>query len=54
MAIENRVISGQEGIVDDDVDQTIRNMSEIGKVGMMETDKLVLGIMTNKNKTNHN
>ena len=48
MAIENKVISGQEGIVDEDVDQTIRNMSEIGKTGMMETDKVVLNIMTNK------
>lgn len=53
MAIENKTISGQEGIVDEDVDQTIRNMSEIGKTGMMETDKVVLGIMTNK-KQNRN
>ena len=50
MAIENKVISGQEGIVDNDVDKTIRNMSEIGKTGMFETDKVVLGIMTNKGK----
>lgn len=50
MAIENKVISGQEGIVDNDVDKTIRNMSEIGKTGMVETDKVVLGIMTNKRK----
>ena len=48
MAIENNVISGQEGIVDNDVDKTIQNMSEIGKAGMLETDKVVLGIMTNK------
>lgn len=48
MAIENGVISEQEGIVDKDVDQTIRNMAKIGKVGMLETDKLVLEIMTNK------
>ncbi len=53
MAIENKTISGQEGIVDEDVDQTIRNMSEIGKTGMMETDKVVLRIMTNK-KQNRN
>ncbi|MDD4246334.1 MAG: L-serine ammonia-lyase, iron-sulfur-dependent, subunit alpha [Dysgonamonadaceae bacterium] len=50
MAIENKVISGQEGIVDNDVDKTIRNMSEIGKTGMVETDKMVLEIMTNKRK----
>lgn len=48
MAIENGVISEQEGIVDEDVDQTIRNMAKIGKVGMLETDKVVLDIMTNK------
>ena len=48
MAIENKGVSGQEGIVDDDVDQTIRNMAEIGKTGMIETDKIVLEIMTNK------
>ncbi len=48
MAIENEVISAQEGIVDEDVDKTIRNMAEIGKTGMLETDKVVLDIMTNK------
>lgn len=48
MAIENGVISEQEGIVDQDVDQTIRNMAKIGKEGMLETDKVVLSIMTNK------
>ena len=48
MAIENKGVSGQEGIVDDDVDQTIRNMAEIGRTGMIETDKIVLEIMTNK------
>lgn len=48
MAMENSVVSEQEGIVDKDVDQTIRNMSKIGKEGMFETDKIVLDIMTNK------
>lgn len=48
MAMENGVVSEQEGIVDKDVDQTIRNMSIIGKDGMLETDKVVLDIMTNK------
>ena len=48
MAIENRVISSQEGIVDENVDKTIHNMALIGKKGMIETDKLVLNIMTNK------
>lgn len=48
MAMENGVVSEQEGIVDKDVDQTIRNMSIIGKKGMIKTDKVVLDIMTNK------
>ena len=48
MAIENGMVSKQEGIVDEDVDQTIRNMAKIGKEGMLETDKVVLDIMTNK------
>ena len=48
MAMENAVVSEQEGIVDKDVDQTIRNMSIIGTEGMLETDKVVLDIMTNK------
>ena len=48
MAIENKVISSQEGIVDSDVDKTIRNMAEIGNTGMIETDRVVLDIMTQK------
>lgn len=39
MAVENKVISGQEGIVDEDVVQTVQNMSKIGKLGMVETVK---------------
>jgi L-cysteine desulfidase len=37
-----------EGIVDDDVDKTIENLTSIGSAGMRETDKLVLKIMTSK------
>lgn len=48
MAMEQKVVSSQEGIVDDDVDKTIENLTDIGSVGMQETDKLVLKIMTNK------
>lgn len=48
MAIENEVVSSQEGIVDEDIDQTIRNLGVIGNNGMQETDKIVLNIMTNK------
>ena len=48
MAMENEVVSSQEGIVDDDVDKTIENLTSIGSAGMQETDKLVLKIMTSK------
>ena len=49
MAMENRCVTSVEGIIDEDVDQSIRNLTKIGSKGMDETDKLVLEIMTNKN-----
>lgn len=48
MAMENRCVTSVEGIIDKDVDQSIRNLTRIGSQGMNETDKLVLDIMTNK------
>ena len=48
MAMENRCVTSLEGIVDDDVDNSIRNLTEIGAHGMNETDRLVLQIMTKK------
>lgn len=48
MAIENKVVTAQEGIIDEDIDKTIRNLALIGKSGMLETDKIVLDIMTSK------
>ncbi|MBF6627386.1 MAG: serine dehydratase subunit alpha family protein [Proteiniphilum sp.] len=48
MAMENEVVSSLEGIIDEDIDKTIRNMSLIGNGGMQETDRLVLDIMTTK------
>lgn len=49
MAMENRCVTSVEGIIDEDVDQSIRNLTRIGSKGMNETDKLVLEIMTGKN-----
>lgn len=49
MAMENRCVTSVEGIIDEDVDQSIRNLTRIGSKGMNETDKLVLEIMTTKN-----
>ena len=48
MAMENRTVTSLEGIIDKDVDQTIRNLTLIGSKGMNETDRLVLDIMTSK------
>lgn len=48
MAMENRCVTSVEGIIDEDVDQSIRNLTKIGSKGMNETDKLVLEIMTGK------
>ena len=41
MAMENRCVTSVEGIIDEDVDQSIRNLTKIGSKGMNETDKLV-------------
>lgn len=48
LAMENECVTSVEGIIDDDVDKTIKNLTKIGAVGMNETDKLVLDIMTEK------
>ncbi|MBQ8501751.1 MAG: serine dehydratase subunit alpha family protein [Bacteroides sp.] len=48
MAMENRYVTSVEGIIDDDVDRSIRNLTRIGSQGMNETDRLVLEIMTSK------
>lgn len=48
MAMENRTVTSVEGIIDQDVDKSIRNLTKIGSRGMNETDRLVLEIMTEK------
>lgn len=48
MAMENRCVTSVEGIIDEDVDRSIRNLTKIGSKGMNETDRLVLEIMTSK------
>lgn len=49
LAMEQKCVTSVEGIIDDDVDQCIRNLTEIGAHGMNVTDELVLDIMINKN-----
>jgi len=49
MAMEHECVSSLEGIIDDDIDRCIRNLTTIGRDGMNETDSLILDIMTHKN-----
>ncbi len=48
LSMEGRHVSSAEGIVDDDVDRSIRNLTSIGADAMCDTDRMVLGIMTGK------
>lgn len=48
LAMENEGVSSTEGIIDKDVEQSIRNMVMIGADAMNCADKCVLDIMTNK------
>lgn len=48
LAMEGRCVSQAEGIVHDDVDRTIHNLTSIGKEAMTETDLHVLRIMCDK------
>ena len=48
LAMEGKCVSSVEGIIDDDVDLCIRNLTLIGTKGMENTDRLVLDIMTSK------
>ena len=48
MAMNGRWIKSVEGIIDDDVDRSIRNLTDIGRDAMSETDAMILKIMTSK------
>lgn len=48
LAMQGRCVTSNEGIVSDDVDRTIHNLTSIGRDAMRETDRLILNIMTNK------
>ena len=51
LAMEGKCVSSSEGIVDDDVDQSIHNLTSIGADAMCKTDDMVLNIMTSKDCT---
>lgn len=48
LAREGRCVTSAEGIIDDCVDQSIHNLTSIGKEAMCATDDMVLKIMTQK------
>ena len=48
LAMQGNCVTSVEGIIDDDVDQSIRNLVCIGAEAMNETDRRVLDIMTHK------
>lgn len=49
VAMEGECVGALEGIIDDDVDRTVHNLTTIGREGMTQTDALILKIMTTKN-----
>ena len=51
LAMQHKYVTSQEGIIDDDVDQSIHNLTAIGSKGMDVTDRFVLDIMTHKSNT---
>lgn len=48
VAMDGQAVTAIEGIIDEDVDKTIRNLTTIGREGMTQTDRLILQIMTSK------
>ena len=50
LAMADQGVSGDEGIVANDAEESIRNLGRLTKEGMLETDKVILDIMVNKNK----
>jgi L-cysteine desulfidase len=45
LALAGSRVPGSEGIVSDEVEQTVRNLGRLSKPGMVETDRTILGIM---------
>ncbi|WP_315341165.1 L-serine ammonia-lyase, iron-sulfur-dependent, subunit alpha [Hoylesella oralis] len=48
LSMEGKHVTAAEGIIDEDVDRSIRNLTSIGKDAMCATDDMVLRIMTSK------
>ena len=48
LAIQHHSVTSVEGLIEDDVDRCIHNLTRLGSIGMQETDRMVLDIMTHK------
>ena len=48
LAMEGKCVSCAEGIIDNDVDKSVHNLTSIGAEAMQDTDRMVLDIMTGK------
>lgn len=48
LAVQHSYAKADEGIVEEDIDRTIHNLTRIGSQGMQKTDDLILDIMTHK------
>jgi L-cysteine desulfidase len=48
LALDNICISENDGIIEKDIEKTIRNLGSIGSVGMKITDDMILDIMVCK------
>ncbi|MBF1384477.1 serine dehydratase subunit alpha family protein [Prevotella aurantiaca] len=48
LSMENHHVTEAEGIIDKDIDKSIRNLTSLGKEAMNEMDIMVLDIMTHK------
>lgn len=54
MAMNGKCVSSAEGIVCDDVDRTVHNLTGVGRDAMRVTDEYVLKLMTGKNAPANN
>ena len=45
LALDNHFASEHDGIIDSDIEQTIKNLGRIGSIGMEHTDEVILDIM---------
>ncbi|MCK9450987.1 MAG: L-serine ammonia-lyase, iron-sulfur-dependent, subunit alpha [Bacteroidales bacterium] len=48
LAMDGSVVSANDGIIEEDIEQTIKNLGQIGSLGMMQTDEMLLQIMVSK------